>query len=910
MESVIKSAAKRETRTHSLWAPFATVFLASAVIMVIELVAGRLISRHLGMSLYTWTAVIGVMMAGMSLGNYIGGRLADRLAPERALAVLLLGGAGAVMALLPLNVFLGGLDALVALSWPARIFSHCTLLFVAPSMFLGAIPPVVARMALARSGAAGRAVGGVFAFSVLGSIVGTFLTGFWLVYLLGVTVILFICASALGLLAAPFAFRWRNARRFVCTAESSLAEATNVATVPMTPLWPHYATVFASNAAFMVLELAAARMLAREFGASLYTWTTIIAVVLAGVSLGNALGGRIADWRSTRGAVAAPFLLAALATIAAPVLAQAAVYNLNNVFVIMTLSWPAQILFYTALAFFLPCLFVGFISPIVVKRAIAGRSNAGRIVGAVYAWGAVGAIAGTFAAGYVLIAWMGALPLILAVALMLALMAAAYLPRNPLTWVVVLLAAAVLLLSVVPYPPAESIARGIGWRPARNAKAIHEEESQYSYIAVLQDPANPSSRTMLLDRLAHSQINLDDPTDLKYEYEWVYEAVIDKAYPQRRPIRALVIGGGGYAFPHYLEVARPGSAIEVAEIDPAVTQAAYEYFGLPRETTIAIHDMDARNRVADLVRNQFSGVETTPFDCIFGDSINDYSVPYHLTTYEFTKQISDLLHEDGLYLLNLIDVYDSGAFLSAVVRTCQSVFPYVYAFNTGRPARVRDTFVVVSSRRPLSMMDIAARIRERYPYAGNLLDPRAIDAISERHGNIVLTDDYAPVEVLLKPAVQTRRRDPGEARLDLARRRAAQGRTADAIAECRAALAIHAQWPDALAFLAELLEETGDTSGAYTALQEAVSCAPDPPRMRWRLAEFLLRQGRRDEGIAAVREAIAASPRLAGLLPDLAKTAATRGDTATQSECVRLMREHNVPVDETLLPAQPQQQTP
>lgn len=910
MESVTKSAAVCESRTHSLWAPFATVFFASAVIMVVELVAGRLISRHLGMSLYTWTAVIGVMMAGMALGNYIGGRLADRLAPERALAMLLLGGAGAVLALLPLNTFLGSLGTLAGLTWPARIFSHCLLLFFAPSMFLGAIAPVVAKMALARSGAAGRAVGGVFAFSVLGSIVGTLLTGFWLVYLFGVTAILLSCATALGFLAVPFAVRWRKAGRIVLAAGNALAEARDTPRGHSPSLWPHYATVVASNAAFMVLELAAARMLAREFGASLYTWTTIIAVVLAGVSLGNAVGGRIADWRATRGVLATPFLLAALATLSAPILAQVAVYNLNNVFVLMTLSWPAQILFYTVVAFFLPCLIIGFISPIVVKRAIAGRPNTGRIVGAVYAWGAAGAIAGTFAAGYVLIAWMGALPLILAVALLLALVAAAYMPRHPLTWAGAVLAVAALLLSLVPYPPAESLARGIGWRPARNAKAIHEEESQYSYIAVLQDPGNPSARTMLLDRLAHSQINLDDPTDLKYEYEWVYEAVIDKAYPERRPIRALVIGGGGYAFPHYLEVARPGSAIEVAEIDPAVTEAAYEYFGLPRDTGIAIYDMDARNRVADLVRKRMGGGETTPFDCIFGDSINDYCVPYHLTTYEFTQQIAGLLHEDGLYLLNLIDVYDSGAFLSAVVRTCQSVFPYVYVFNTGRPARVRDTFVVVSSRRPLSMMDIAARIRERYPYAGNLLDPRAIDAISERHGNIVLTDDYAPVEVLLKPAVQTRRRDPGEARLDLARRRAAQGRTADAIAECRAALAIHAQWPDALVFLAELLEETGDASGAYDALQDAISCAPDPPRMRWRLAEFLLRHGRRDEGIAAVREAIAVSPQLANLLPDLARSAASSGDTATQSECVRLMREHNVPGAESLAPAQPQQQTP
>ncbi|MFA5251569.1 MAG: fused MFS/spermidine synthase, partial [Phycisphaerae bacterium] len=61
-----------------IFIPSATVFLSSACIMVLELVAGRLIARHLGSSLYTWTSVIGVVLAGITIGNYLGGRIADR----------------------------------------------------------------------------------------------------------------------------------------------------------------------------------------------------------------------------------------------------------------------------------------------------------------------------------------------------------------------------------------------------------------------------------------------------------------------------------------------------------------------------------------------------------------------------------------------------------------------------------------------------------------------------------------------------------------------------------------------------------------------------------------------------------------------------------------------------------------
>ncbi|MHC4542267.1 MAG: fused MFS/spermidine synthase, partial [Planctomycetota bacterium] len=67
----------------SIAIPSGTVFLSSFCIMVLELVAARLIARHLGSSLYTWTAVIGVVLAGITIGNYLGGRVADRFRPRR-----------------------------------------------------------------------------------------------------------------------------------------------------------------------------------------------------------------------------------------------------------------------------------------------------------------------------------------------------------------------------------------------------------------------------------------------------------------------------------------------------------------------------------------------------------------------------------------------------------------------------------------------------------------------------------------------------------------------------------------------------------------------------------------------------------------------------------------------------------
>lgn len=162
-----------------LLVPNATAFLAGLCIMVVELLAGNVIAGFLGGSLYTWTSVIGVIMAGIAAGNYVGGRLADRYAADRLLGLLFLLSAGACATILPLN----GLVGAVLDGWdvtPGRIAVHVFAVFFVPGGLLGTMSPVIAKMALDRGLATGRTVGSVYAANAAGSIVGTFLTGFYL----------------------------------------------------------------------------------------------------------------------------------------------------------------------------------------------------------------------------------------------------------------------------------------------------------------------------------------------------------------------------------------------------------------------------------------------------------------------------------------------------------------------------------------------------------------------------------------------------------------------------------------------------------------------------------------------------------------------------------------------------------
>jgi len=87
--------------TRRAWGVYAIVFLAGASTLVLEIAAGRLLASFFGVSLYTWTSIIGVILAGISLGNYLGGAVADRAGSGRALGLVLATGGLATLAILP-----------------------------------------------------------------------------------------------------------------------------------------------------------------------------------------------------------------------------------------------------------------------------------------------------------------------------------------------------------------------------------------------------------------------------------------------------------------------------------------------------------------------------------------------------------------------------------------------------------------------------------------------------------------------------------------------------------------------------------------------------------------------------------------------------------------------------------------
>jgi len=489
-------------------------------------------------------------------------------------------------------------------------------------------------------------------------------------------------------------------------------------------LWNPYVIVFLSSACTMIIELVASRLIAPALGVSLYTWTSVIGVILAGMSLGNYIGGRLADRSASFFLLGVIFVLGSLGALSILWL----IKNVGNVPLPPGVPLMAWVVAYIAAVFFVPAAILGCVSPIVVKLSLTDLQRTGRTVGKIYAWSTVGSIVGTFATGFYLISWFGTRTIVLMVAGVLMLIGVWFVTAGRGRGVVMALVALFFALGATG-----SLAQGdyldSGCLRETNYFCIKVHEKEVGSRLV---------RELVLDRLVHSYSDIEDPTFLHYGYERTYAAVIAPMMESKPDLSAMFIGGGGYTFPRYLEAKLPNSHVEVAEIDPEVTEVAHSMLGLSRDTRVKVANLDAR------IYLKLYG-QPDSYDLVFGDAFNDYSVPFHLTTLEFDQMVDRLLREDGLYVINIIDGGKRGHFMRAYIRTLQQVFPHVAVIPSaaGWEESVRTTFVVVASKQPLQLDHLTVTEAP--------LPAEYLESYLSLEAPLILTDDYVPVDNLLAP---------------------------------------------------------------------------------------------------------------------------------------------------------------
>ena len=169
--------------------------VVSAASLVVEIVAGRMLAPYVGMSLYTWTAIIAVVLAGFSAGHWWGGRIAGRPEALRDTGWTLIGAAVTTALAASLLRWIAG-PVLAGVDHPVwAIVVLCGAVFFLPSLFAGVPAPVLAQIGVQTGRDSGKALGALFAAGAIGAIAGTLLAGFlfisWLVSTTSSTVFLF-----------------------------------------------------------------------------------------------------------------------------------------------------------------------------------------------------------------------------------------------------------------------------------------------------------------------------------------------------------------------------------------------------------------------------------------------------------------------------------------------------------------------------------------------------------------------------------------------------------------------------------------------------------------------------------------------------------------------------------------------
>jgi spermidine synthase len=512
-------------------------------------------------------------------------------------------------------------------------------------------------------------------------------------------------------------------------------------------LWKANAIVFVSSFCVMVIELIAARILAPFIGVSLYTWTSIIGVILAGIALGNFLGGKLADKYPTPSLLAVILLAGSLATIAIlPIVKWAALASWAN-------GWPLILSFMvkTACVFLLPAVILSMVSPLVIRLTLSDVGKTGGVVGTIYAFSTAGSIVGTFITGFYLILWFGTRSIVwLAAGVLIVLAVAAWLSwKVPVRWKLsaVNLATWGVFITVV-------CAAAVMFQFRSSWQENYTAESNYYAINVTtENTAEGTRKALSLDHLVHSFVYPDQPTRLEYGYETTFTELASYVMRDHPAPRLLHLGGGGYSFSRYMAILHPSSVNEVIEIDPEVTRVAYSQLGLPADIKIKTYNQDARLFLIERNKGE-------KYNIVAGDVFNDLSTPFHLTSLEFDRLVKANLADDGIYMVNIIDDFQKGRYMPSFIYTLQQAFQHVTLLSPLQDwsALGLSTFVIAASDRyidPAEYLDFLRQNGVQSPSAFPSSEAALNQYLSQRQP-ILLSDDHVPTDILVAPLIGKR----------------------------------------------------------------------------------------------------------------------------------------------------------
>lgn len=523
------------------------------------------------------------------------------------------------------------------------------------------------------------------------------------------------------------------------------------------------AVAFLCGAAVMILEMTGSRIMAPYLGASVLVWTALIGVILAFLSVGYWLGGKLADRTPEPKRLAAIILGAAFSVLFI------GLFHTGVLSLIAASGFRPEMgaIFATIFLFGPASLLLGMVSPYTVRVALELRQTpverAGAVIGRFSALSAIGSILGTFLGGYFFVSWIGSrltvymLASVLMSVSILAFMAGGLkIGKNKRLFLMPVLG----LIACLVFGTMQKV-----WEMAEFRAGVIKVDTRYSRLEI-RDVREPGGRILrelhTPPSLVQSGMYLDSPSELALSYTKKFALAW-----QLKPgsARFLMLGGAGYSIPKYLLRTRDDITLDVVEIDPEVTELARRLFALKEDPRLSIHHEDARIYLNRYAASRAMDSSVHPgYNIIMGDTFSSvYNIPFQMSTVECAQSIYASLDQDGLFISNIISAVsgEKSELLRSIRASFEEVFPDVRvypALSAQHSGQIQNVMLVAFKQK--QELPSASELRRRglapeladWPFQAREELNQAV-ALLENEWHIRLAgdlpplyDDLAPVE--------------------------------------------------------------------------------------------------------------------------------------------------------------------
>ena len=493
-----------------------------------------------------------------------------------------------------------------------------------------------------------------------------------------------------------------------------------------------YLTEFFAGMSVMAVELGASRLLAPYFSSSQIVWTIIIGTIMIAMALGNIYGGRKADKNPDPDRLYIRIIIAAIWIAAIPVLgkyiiiliAGLLIFSINSNFLVIAAFAACMVVFV------FPLFLLGTVTPSLVKYSVDSLDDSGKTVGYLNASNTIGSIIGTFVPTFISIPAVGTSITFLIFAGILMVLSLVYFfsGKDSKRHGKALVISSILYVLCVIFGHDNSFAF---WQKG----LTYEGESVYNYLQVSENDRRVILSTNVLFGVQSIYLKQDGLTGMYYDYAMAAPYMADTGGHAESRVLILGMGTGTYATQcnrYFSNLSFKG-----VEIDEKITALARKYFDLSED--IPVETYDGRAYLAALDKDD-------KYDIIMVDAYQDITIPFQMSSVEFFTMVKEHLTDDGVMVVNMnMRGRTEGSINDYLQDTISSVFDNVYTVDVMGSTN-RELFASNNSDM-IRLFDEGIEAEENEELKDMMSTVKA-GLIRYEAGNLILTDDKAPVELL------------------------------------------------------------------------------------------------------------------------------------------------------------------